>query len=135
MLVQKQIGKEPQSSIIQGKKHWNIPQSDEVQGSEKDYPGSSLNRWAYNNYVNFGDRSPIFFSGLPIQTKLIVGQPKDKYEQEADKMAERVTCLHSNAHASNSPCMIGKSLNDKKDENWHEGNTLMRFSEEIGGFV
>lgn len=30
------------------------------------------------------------FSGLPIQTKLSIGQPNDKYEREADSVADRI---------------------------------------------
>ena len=34
--------------------------------------------------------SPVFHNHLGIQTKLTIGQPGDKYEQEADTMAEKV---------------------------------------------
>lgn len=35
-------------------------------------------------------RFPSSLSGVPIQTKLIIGSPNDKYEQEADRVADRV---------------------------------------------
>jgi hypothetical protein len=36
------------------------------------------------------DQTPIIFSRIPIQAKLTIGQPNDKYEREADRMADRV---------------------------------------------
>ncbi len=47
-----------------------------------------------NNKESFFSRSnetsPTFFNAPAIQTKLIIGQPNDKYEQEADAMADKV---------------------------------------------
>ncbi len=36
------------------------------------------------------EKAPPFFNQLPLQTKLSIGQPGDKYERQADVMADRV---------------------------------------------
>ena len=39
---------------------------------------------------NHSEAEASFFSPIPVQTKLEIGQPNDRYEQEADAMADRV---------------------------------------------
>ncbi|MEM9267206.1 MAG: DUF4157 domain-containing protein [Cyanobacteria bacterium P01_F01_bin.13] len=54
--------------------------------------GSILQR-KYNSYGKhkIGSGTPVTYSALPtIQAKLTVGQPNDKYEQEADRVAEQI---------------------------------------------
>jgi hypothetical protein len=36
------------------------------------------------------ERSPLVFQPLFIQRKLTIGEPRDKYEEEADRMADMV---------------------------------------------
>jgi hypothetical protein len=35
-------------------------------------------------------KGPVFAGGMPVRAKLTIGQPNDKYEQEADRVAEQV---------------------------------------------
>ena len=62
--------------------------------------------------------------GAAIQTKLTVGQVGDKYEQEADKMADRIVEeMHGGASAS-----VGEISNDMSG-----GNTIQRKEDGTGG--
>lgn len=45
-----------------------------------------------------------FFSPVTVQPKLTIGQPNDKYEQEADAMADRVMRMQQNTPAVQAKC-------------------------------
>lgn len=76
-----------------------------------------------------GHPRPLFFSNTPIFPKLSIGRPDDRYEQEADEMAERITQIpiapsgkeplafsagadHSNTQVPNIQCDWRDDLRD-----------------------
>jgi hypothetical protein len=42
-------------------------------------------------------KGPVFAGGIPVRAKLTIGEPNDKYEQEADRVAEQVMSMPDGA--------------------------------------
>jgi hypothetical protein len=42
-------------------------------------------------------KGPLFVGGMPVRAKLTIGEPNDKYEQEADRVAEQVMSMPEEA--------------------------------------
>jgi outer membrane protein OmpA-like peptidoglycan-associated protein len=42
-------------------------------------------------------KGPLFVGGMPVRAKLTIGEPNDKYEQEADRVAEQVMSMPDGA--------------------------------------
>jgi len=89
---------------------------------------------------NNGSRS--FFSPAFIQTKLTIGQPNDKYEQEADNMADQVMRMSQNGPAIQTQCAgceAEEKMQPKRiqkmgmDEEKMQTKALMRKAEGGGG--
>ncbi len=76
------------------------------------------------------DAKTPFFSQKTIQPKLTIGQPKDKYEIEADAMADQVVQRVSNTSANNansiqtkcSDCEQEEQLQKKENDELSQGN-------------
>ena len=64
-------------------------------------------------FSNSKEVEPPFFTPSIIQTKLTIGQPGDKYEQEADTMADEVV---QKLEHSSSPIAIQKTRKDLNEE-------------------
>lgn len=59
---------------------------------------------------------PPFFSDYPIQTKLAIGQPGDKYEQEADLMADKVVQKLENPSPSKNGSVMRKPIFESEND-------------------
>jgi hypothetical protein len=80
--------------------------------------------------VFFGDQQSSFFQPI-IQPKLNVNNPGDKYEQEADAMADKVSAMpESQAHGSPPP--VQRKCAKCEEEEKQQG--LMRKATHDGGF-
>lgn len=64
-------------------------------------------------FSNSKEVEPPFFTSSHIQTKLTIGEPGDKYEQEADSMAEKVV---QKLDASNSTSVVQNKCEDCTQE-------------------
>jgi hypothetical protein len=59
-------------------------------GSDKASPVKGISPTANTPLNAFYSAGPVFGLGLPVQTKLTIGAPGDKYEREADRVADQV---------------------------------------------
>jgi len=122
MLLQQQIGKESQSTIILKKSQWKESRINEQQEIENISSIHNLSSWGQSNSVSIGEHSPIFFSQIPLQAKLTIGRPNDKYEQEADRIAEQVMSMPKSkmrgisSGDDNIQRKCAKCKKDEKDE-------------------
>lgn len=73
-------------------------------------------------------RGESFFDGSMVQTKLTIGQPGDKYEQEADMMAEKVVSRSS--MGASSPGVQSKCAECESEESGAVLTKLQRMGEE-----
>jgi len=90
MLIKQQIGKVSHPGKIRREKMEKDSRIEENRGIEHPPSVHSMIGRGRTNSAYSGEQSPVFFSRIPIQAKLSIGQPNDKYEQEADSIAEQV---------------------------------------------
>jgi hypothetical protein len=61
--------------------------------SDESSPATKAQLWESYQQAKQLNQSGVNSSSLPIQAKLTIGQPGDKYEQEADSVADRVMAV------------------------------------------
>jgi hypothetical protein len=58
-------------------------------------------------------KGPVFVGGMPVRAKLTIGEPNDKYEQEADRVAEQVMGMPDAKPAVQREGLPGEELQTK----------------------
>jgi hypothetical protein len=107
--------------------HAPEPQTSQPQG-ETEITGRGFD---LTKLQNFSVSDPSRSRGLPLQAKLTIGAPGDKYEQEADRVANQVVGrLHevSRGIGTQSESVQRESLPDEEDELQMKPDTLQRES-------
>ncbi|MFC4873932.1 DUF4157 domain-containing protein [Negadavirga shengliensis] len=84
----------------------------------------------FDNNPKVNNQQPPFFKGPVIQAKLTIGQPGDKYEKEADAMADQVVQQPAATNASSLLLSSDRSIQQKpifeSAAGPHEDETLQR---------
>src|SRR5690554_4587052 len=90
-------------------------------------PISTLNTFKFSNISTFPNQS------IAIQPKLTINTPGDKYEQEADRMAEKVMRKEENIAAASGQPSTSLQRKCAACEEEEEGQELMRKAESGAG--